>query len=341
MPDSVAAPVALSELDLAVIHAVERSPRASWAAVGTAVGVDPTTAARRWDRLESTGTAWVTCYPLVLPSSVAAIVELTCAPDAAPATARRIARDPQALFVDVVAGAGDVLATIATDGIGAMSAYVVEQLGAIPGVTSVHTQPVLAVLSSGTHIARGTLDKAALSRLPVPDPGHFGSATDRVDDLDWALCLALSRDGRRPLSALSTDVDAGEATVRRRLARLTKLGALRMMVEVATAQTTTPLTAWYSARTPARSLVTAATTLAAMPTIKAVTSVAGSNNLVFKAVFRDLEDIHLFDTRLGQSLPELETTDRKLVLRPIRLMSRLVDADGYAQDVVSIDIRRH
>ncbi|MGR6997381.1 hypothetical protein ACU686_03515 [Yinghuangia aomiensis] len=66
-----------------------------------------------------------------------------------------------------------------------------------------------------------------------------------------------------------------------------------------------------------------------------------SCDLVFKAVFRDLADIQHFDTRLNRLLPELETTDRKVVLRPIRMVSRLVDAEGYAREVVSLDIRRH
>ncbi|MCF2527245.1 Lrp/AsnC family transcriptional regulator [Yinghuangia soli] len=343
MPDSVADRAPMDELDLAVVQAVERAPRGSWAVIGAAVGADPTTAARRWERLEAAGAAWVTCYPVLLTSLAVAIVEVGCAPGTALTTARTIARDPQAVFVDVVTGTTDVLATVVTDGMASMSAYVLERLGAIPGVTAVHTHPVLTVHSEGTHIGHAALDKAALDRLPVPDHGRITGATDGIDDidgLDWAICLALSRDGRRPLSALSQDVGFSEATVRRRLAKLTRLHALRMMVEVAAAQTPAPLTAWYTARTPADTLATAAATIAALPNIKAVTSVAGPDNLVFKAVFRDLADIHRFDIDLKRLLPELDATDRKIVLRPIRLMSRLVDPDGYATEVVSIDIRR-
>ncbi|MDI2130113.1 Lrp/AsnC family transcriptional regulator [Yinghuangia seranimata] len=343
MPDSVtdspAGPVAVDELDLAVIQAVERSPRASWAVIGAAVGVDPTTAARRWELMERSGTAWVTCYPVLVTSLAVAIVELACTPATALATAEKIARDPQAQFVDVVTGTGNVLATVVTDGMAPMSTYILGRLGTTPGVTAIHTHPVLTVHSEGTHIGHAALDKAALTRLPEPDHGRITGASDGIDDLDRALCLVLSRDGRRPLSALGRDLDVSEATVRRRLAKLTKLRALRMMVEVAAAQTSTPLTAWYTARTPVHALTTAAATITGMPNIKAVTLVAGPNNLVFKAVFRDLADIHRFDTRLNRLLPDLETTDRKVVLRPVRLMSRLVDPDGYAREIVSIDIR--
>ncbi|NUU21605.1 MAG: AsnC family transcriptional regulator [Streptomycetaceae bacterium] len=265
---------------------------------------------------------------------------MTCTPGTALPTAHTIARDPQALFVDVVTGTADILATVVTDGMAPMSTYVLERLGAIPGVTAIRTQPVLTVHSEGTHIGHAALDKAALTRLPEPEHGRITGATDGIDGLDWEICLALSRDGRRPLSALSQDVDSSEATVRRRLAKLTRLHALRMMVDVAAAQTPTPLTAWYTARTPVNTLPTAAATIAGLPNIKAVTSVAGPDNLVFKAVFRDLADIHRFDTRLNRLLPDLDATDRKIVLRPIRLMSRLLDPDGYAQEVVSIDIRR-
>ncbi|MFC0042210.1 Lrp/AsnC ligand binding domain-containing protein [Actinomadura rayongensis] len=330
----------IDEIDLAVVHAVERSPRASWAVIGSLVGIDASTAARRWERLEDAGVAWVTCYPVLVSSLAAAVVALTCAPDAATRVAETIARDPQALFVDVTTGAADVLVTVGADGIAALSSYVLDRLGGTPGVTSVQTHPILVVHAEGNFVGAGSLDSAALHSLPVPEHGRLGGASAAIGDLDRAICDALSRDGRRPVSALARDVDAAEATVRRRLARLTRLGAVRMMVEMATSRTATPLTAWYSARVPGRRRDATARALAALPTVKAVTSVAGPDNIIFKATFRDLADIHTFDTRLNENLPDLETTDRKVVLRPVRIMSRLVDPGGHAREVVSTDVRR-
>ena len=331
----------IDEVDLAIIHAVERSPRASWALIGSVVGVDASTAARRWERLSAAGIAWVTCYPLLGEALAPAIVEVTCAPDSARRVAELIARDPQALIVDITTGHADILVTAVADSISALSSYVLDRLGAIDGVAAVQTHPVLMVHSEGNLVGAGSLDPAALAQLPAPDHGELQltTAAGRIDDLDWEICLALSRDGRVPLSTLSTQVGAGESTVRRRLAKLAKLGALRMMVEVAASRTPTPLIVWYSARIPAHRLAEAAGFLAALPNIKAVASVAGPDNLVFKATFHAPADLLGFDLRLSERLPEMQLTDRKLVLRPVRLMSRLLDAEGYARDIVTVDVR--
>ncbi|MDH6109724.1 DNA-binding Lrp family transcriptional regulator [Kitasatospora sp. MAP12-15] len=48
----------LSEDDLALINALQLRPRASWTVLGAALGVDPVTVARRWNRLARRGEAW-------------------------------------------------------------------------------------------------------------------------------------------------------------------------------------------------------------------------------------------------------------------------------------------
>jgi DNA-binding Lrp family transcriptional regulator len=332
--------VGIDETDLAVIHAVERSPRASWAAIGAAVGIDATTAARRWERLARTGSAWVTCFPLVTRTVTSAIVELVCAAGTAGRVAGLIARDPHAQFVDLITGSSDILVTVVTSEMSALSAYVLQRLGAIPGVVSVRTHPILTVYAEGNLVGAGTLSSAGMNLLPAVDHGRLtGTSREAVDDLDWEICLALSRDGRQSLKDLATSLETSEATVRRRLNRLTRLGAYRPMVEVASAQTSAPLTAWYLARLPARFMDATAAAVAALPNIKAVTSVAGPDNMVFKATFHDLAHVNTFDSHLSERFPYVEITDRKLVLLPVRLMSRIVDPQGFARETVSIDIR--
>ncbi len=52
----------LDELDLSLINTLQLGPRAPWAQIGAALGVDPVTAARRWSRLVESGSAWVTAH---------------------------------------------------------------------------------------------------------------------------------------------------------------------------------------------------------------------------------------------------------------------------------------
>ncbi|MFJ9006227.1 hypothetical protein [Streptomyces canus] len=75
------------------------------------------------------------------------------------------------------------------------------------------------------------------------------------------------------------------------------------------------------------------------PVATTVTAVASPDNLVFKATFHDLAHLHTFDIQLNERFPDAEITDRKIVLQPVRLMSRLLGAEGFARETLSPDIR--
>ena len=48
-----------------------------WALIGSVVGVDPVTAARRWRSLTDSGTAWIAAYPAADAGSVLAFLDTT------------------------------------------------------------------------------------------------------------------------------------------------------------------------------------------------------------------------------------------------------------------------
>ena len=52
----------LSEADLELINALQIAPRVTWQDAGRILGVRPATLAARWERIESEGLAWITCY---------------------------------------------------------------------------------------------------------------------------------------------------------------------------------------------------------------------------------------------------------------------------------------
>ncbi|MGP4019793.1 AsnC family protein [Saccharopolyspora sp. 5N708] len=52
----------LDELDLALVNAVQIAPRGSWQVLGSVLGVDPSTVARRWQRINELGLVWMTAY---------------------------------------------------------------------------------------------------------------------------------------------------------------------------------------------------------------------------------------------------------------------------------------
>ena len=52
----------LSEEDLALIQVLQTYPRLGWADAAKVLGVHATTLAARWERLTSSGAAWVTAH---------------------------------------------------------------------------------------------------------------------------------------------------------------------------------------------------------------------------------------------------------------------------------------
>ncbi|MFD0621799.1 Lrp/AsnC family transcriptional regulator [Streptomyces sanglieri] len=76
-----AKPHSLSAARRCSTAALQAAPRAPWSRIGRALGVDATTAARRWERLRANGLAWVSAYDSAKSTTVA-YVEVRCRPRA-------------------------------------------------------------------------------------------------------------------------------------------------------------------------------------------------------------------------------------------------------------------
>ncbi|MFI6288203.1 Lrp/AsnC family transcriptional regulator [Streptomyces sp. NPDC051018] len=137
----------VDELDLALINALQLDPRAPWSRVGTALGVDPVTAARRWSRLAEEGIAWVTAHPGRLP--VVAFIEVDCEAGWVPATAATLARWPHVVSVEHTSGAHDLLLTVMLPGLNALSRFVRDSVGTVNGVRATRTQLITKVYALG------------------------------------------------------------------------------------------------------------------------------------------------------------------------------------------------
>ena len=97
MTDHLQESATLDELDYLLVTALQREPRAEWRRIGGELGIDPSTAARRWARLTEAGLAWLSCYPAWLPpGALIAFIELDCAPGRVHEVALELADDESA-----------------------------------------------------------------------------------------------------------------------------------------------------------------------------------------------------------------------------------------------------
>ncbi|MDI2127652.1 Lrp/AsnC family transcriptional regulator [Yinghuangia seranimata] len=177
---------ALDELDLALIHALQVSPRAPWTELGPVLGADPVTLARRWRRLEASGSAWVTCYPAPGRGSFdvgcMALVEVDVEPALRLEVARATARDVHALTVHHMTGGRDLELTVAAPDPGTLTRYVLHRLSARPGVRATRVRLVTRLYQEGSAWRLRSLDPAQRRSLLGPGPRRGPAAPVRVSD---------------------------------------------------------------------------------------------------------------------------------------------------------------
>ncbi|TMR99176.1 AsnC family transcriptional regulator [Nonomuraea basaltis] len=166
----------LGEDDLALIHALQLRPRASWTDLGRALGVDPVTAARRWSRLTECGEAWigVSPGPRLFEQVCVAFVDIECAAGAAAAVARALSGRPHVLTLERSAGTQDLLATVATSDLAAAldtsSSTVKRRLDRLTRLGLLRFRCDFARPLEGWPVA--VTFWAKLPTLDVPDIGH-------------------------------------------------------------------------------------------------------------------------------------------------------------------------
>lgn len=325
----------LSEADLSLVHALQISPRAPWSRLGHVLGIAPTTAARRWEHLTGSGAAWISCQPLSDGSPAVAVVEISCRPDAVAEVADVLGRDPEAMTVDLTSGSRDLLVTVSCSDELALASYLLDRLGAVAGIDSVHSHPLVGAYTDASRWRLRSLTPAQESAMQESLPQR----TERITTgsaLDRRLVALLSEDGRRSTADLAAHIEQSESTVRRRMQALLASGALRLRCEVARTLTEWRFVEWFFLRVPAEGIDQTGRLLASVPEVRAVLPAAGPHNVLVAAWLRSIADGQRLETQLRRRLPAVEVADRAIVLRPRKLVGRLLDHRGFATAVVPL-----
>ncbi|MER5642295.1 AsnC family transcriptional regulator [Kitasatospora sp. NPDC002227] len=320
---------AFSELDLALIDALQADPRAPWARIGPAIGVDATTAARRWDRLTAAGLAWVTAYAAPGTAPVA-FLEVGCEAGALARLVAELVELPWVFSVEHVAGDFELfLSVCAADlpGLGRL----VQDIGARPEVRTVRTRLSLRHFLEGSAWQVRALAPARRAELVIaPDPGAPSGPDLLHSPTDLALLLALGEDGRAGYAQLAARTGIGESTVRRHLGRRLRQRGLLLRCDLAQGQAGWPVVVGYRAAVPHSALDRVGSTVARLPQTRLCASVTGSTNLLFSLWLRGADEIGAIEAALAERTPELELRERTVTLATHKRMGRVLDGRGRA-----------
>lgn len=321
---------ALDEADLALIHALQITPRVTWAEAAPVLGATPATLAARWARLRREGLVWVTAYPGVAGADVTvALVEIDCTPGARPRVVRRLCQDPRAVTVEESARGRDLLLTVIVSDLRALTRFVLDDLPAVDGIAAQRTYLATEVHYEGSRWRLDALDSRQVAALrAVAPPGATASAPPSPPVDAWPLIEALAADGRLSAAELARLTGRNPATVRRQLARLLASERLAIRCEVAQVQSRWPISCSWLARVPPHEHDRTVKALTTLPELRLCASTTGETNMMMTVWVRSLADLLRLERLLGEQLPWLHVVDTAVTLRTAKRMGWLLDAEG-------------
>ncbi|MEU4741034.1 AsnC family transcriptional regulator [Actinosynnema sp. NPDC023658] len=308
----------MDHVDRALVHALQIDGRASFARIGTVLGVSTQTIARRYRRLRADASLRV--LGLVDPTrngQAQWLTRLVAGPHAAQGIARALARRSDTSWVKLASGGTEIVAIVTTPVEGDAHSLLLHDIPRTAGITAVSAHYLLHMYRGGPTAWRG--------RANVLTPDQQQALTTEVEPTtaavtpdDAELLAALRRDGRTSLADLAAATGWSPATVARRIGALHGSGALFFDVEVDVARFggATQALLWMSVA-PAH-LDRVARDLARHEELAYVAATTGRTNLVAQALCPDPAALHNYLTRRLGSLDAIRAVETAPVLRIVK-----------------------
>ncbi|MEU7558299.1 Lrp/AsnC family transcriptional regulator [Streptomyces eurythermus] len=332
LPDT---PEGLDETDLALVEALQLRPRATWARIGSVIGIDATTAARRWRRLTGGGLAWMTAYP-ARHASVVGYVDLACAPGALDALTTELCRWGPVFSVERTTGDHSLFLGVAAYDLPSLDDFVTGRLGRLDGVRSVRLSICTRVYREGSGWLVHTLNERQRTHLTGGDSRTRPRPGGGPHEGDRRLLRALGADARRGHAELARECGLSETTVRRRLARMIAGGEVYFRCDLTQQLAGWPVIATFRITAPGPGTEAVAHALAGLPETRLCASVTGPDNLLLSVWLRSPADCLTLEERILHRHPGLRIGERSITLHTAKRMGRLLDRWGRARAHVAI-----
>lgn len=320
----------VDEKDLELIHALQLSPRASWAQMAGALALDPVTVARRWERLAEEGLAWVTCVAgTALHSEFCMVyIEIDCIPGRLDHIATALSTEPHVRYVHHLTGLYGLLVVATLRTSVEVSAFLRGTVGQLSGVRAYRAE--IRTVGYGEP-SRWRLRSLERSQRHALEPAGTPSTTvggARMDAVDRKLFRLLHEDGRMSYTALADRAGISEPTARRRVKRLLTHRLLRLRCEMAQSLSGWPYSAFLWASVAPQYMEFTARSLTALPDVRLCCALTGERNLLLMVWLRSLGDLPQLEATITERSRNLSIVDRAACLHTVNQMGRLLDSEG-------------
>lgn len=319
----------LTTLDLRIINALQIRPRAPWAQLAPILGANAATLNRRWRELCDAGLAWITSMDQS-NWSAAALVEISCHSGANQQVATAMAETKEVIAVDLTAGGRDIVATIATRSEAELWTFLLEELPKVGDVRSVSSHPIARTFTTGSAWRARALDPSETRRitnLPTQAPSRSDVGHP---ELERNMMELLNVDGRASATSLGAALGESPRRVREALATMQFSGRLVQRTDVARGVSGWPVSAWYFLRVPASKMDEAAKRLDRLEEVRLITHTVGPYDLIMDVWLRTLSEVQRLENQLELRIDGVSTADRSVVLRSVKHMGQILDAEGRA-----------
>jgi DNA-binding Lrp family transcriptional regulator len=322
-----------SEIDLALLGALEVNPRADWASVGAALDLSPTTVARRWAALSAAGDAWVTIAPgrRFVEEAGCAFAFLAVEPAHLESAIVALAASPFVATMSRVTGEYDLMIDCFGADMTSLFAEIGTAFASVPGILRTEVLVATRVHRHGTQWRSGTIARDQARNL---QPHRVASAGRRRVEVQ--LVEALTRDGRLSWEQLGAVLGHSAQTARRQTDALLGRGILSLRCDRARRFDAAQREASFLVSVPAPRLEDAARLFAALPSCRLSAEVLGSVNLVATLWVRDLAELQRIEADLVDRVPEAIVRERTLSMRTDKRLGHVLDASGRSTGVVPI-----
>lgn len=322
-------PDLLNEAELRLVNALQVAPRIAWTDLARVLGVSAQAEAARWQRLQSKGLAWVAAYPGGrFDSFVLALVEVDCRSKTLRSLTKGLCQDPRVVTVEESTRGRDLLLTVMSPDLESLSAFVLDELAALPGVERQRTYVMTRVHRDGSRWTLDALNRDQVRQLRATTTPIAFEPAEPVPTGAGMLLGALVRDGRAPAADLARSLGCDPSTARRQLTRLLRSGAISLRCEVANSAVGYPISFLWLARVAAADVHRAVAALATLPELRLCASTTGSTNIVIAVWARDLGQVEAIERAIGELAPWIELRDSGINLRTPKRVGWLLDAQG-------------
>jgi len=327
--------------DLRIVRALQLAPRASFARIGSALGLPERSVARRYRTLRRGGL--IRIFATVNPATAGEhkwMVRVRCRPDSATALATALARRDDVIWMSLTSAGSEITFAMRSLSASSRETLLTRRLPRTAHVLDIDAAVLLHPFLgddpkdwgglAGCLTADETAELAATGARPAGDEDTSGPVP--LEPPDQTLVAALAADGRASYADLAAATGMSEGRVTRRLATLLRTRTVFIDMDMCLGAFGYPLAAQLYLRvTPAR-LHQTGEALAAWPEVSFVAAMSGPHNLLATVVCRDLAELYTFISGRIGALDGVRSCEVAPVLRVVKQAGGLTDDDGRLLD---------